>query len=378
MVFSQSGNSIVIILLLIGMITGGVLIEKKINPNPSGQPVPSASVETEEKSPAVVLSLIDKNTSSLKEGDNLAVEVMLSTKEPVNLISAKIDYPKDLLKVSSLDDLKGTGPISLWVTKSDFPEEGRIELIGGIPTPGVNTEGKRTAFARINFQLKSKLAGKSFTIALKEAVLYSNADNQPLKELTLQSISQETTSAPTNPSSNPEMSPNASPKDNNKKGSLVLSPALLQTSSSCTFDINLQYDTDGSDFFGIDALLTIDPRFIKPIKIVRGDNPPDALYAPQLAFNKDTVTIAYIAPKNRSYQKKGSLGKITFQVNDQAASGLTAVKIKRNPNKKNDLTDSNIVYSLQEDILSSTSNTIISIVKGSCNNPKTYEELPRR
>lgn len=377
MAFSQRGNSLVIILLLIGMITGGVLIEKKIHPNPSGQPNPSASVEAEEKSPAVVLSLSNKNTADLKEGENLAVEVMLSTKEAVNLISAKIDYPKDLLKVSSIDDLKGTGPISLWVTKSDFPEEGRVELIGGIPTPGINTEGKRTAFAKINFQLKSKLAGKSFSIALKEAVLYSNSDNQPLKDLTLQSISQEIASLPPKSSNNPEKSPNPSPKET-KKGSLTLSPALLQTSSSCTFDINLQYDTDGSDFFGIDALLTIDPRVIKPIKIVRGENPPDSLYAPQLAFAKDTVTIAYVAPKNRSYQKKGSLGKITFQVNDKAANGLTAVKIQRNPNKKNDLTDSNIVYSLEEDILSTTSNTIVSVVKGSCNSPKTYEELPRR
>lgn len=370
---SNTGNSLVILLLIAGLITGGVLLENRFGKGLP--PVPSPTPAPVEYSASVNLSA-DKDIKTLKSGDSFAVAVGVSTKEAVNLIAAKINYPKELLKVTSVEDLGDESPVSLWVTKDDFPEEGVVNLVGGIPNPGLQTDGQVKSIVNINFQTLENLSGKSFEITLQDVQLYSNTTNQPLNNINIVSI----TSDHTDPSPN-QSSPSPSSSIGNQsmsKGSLSLSPRVLQTGSGCTFDVVLSYDSGGSDFVGIDALLTIDPRVLKPVSIQRTGNPPDSIFAPQLAFKNDTITIAYLTPNTRPYQKKAELGKIRFQVTDQKAEGMTAIKIKHNSGTKNNLSDSNILVSLKDDLLAEVNSTFVVIKPGSCNQEKTYEVIQGR
>ena len=113
---------------------------------------------------------------------------------------------------------------------------------------------------------------------------------------------------------------------------------------------------------------------MKPIKIVRTSDAPDSAFAPQLAFKDDTIKVSYLTNKNYPYQKKGTLGKITFQVADTQAEGLTAVKFKFNSGRS-DLSDSNLLLTPSKDLLAETKNAFISIKKGSCNAEQTFEVI---
>lgn len=397
---SQAGNSLVILLLIVGLITGGVLLESKFGKGLPAEPSPTP-VSVQYKGELTLSPY--KDLKSLKAGDRFVVSVGISTKEAVNLISTKIHYPKELLKVTLIDDLKDQSPVSLWVSKDDFPDEGLVQLVGGIPNPGLQTDGQTKLIARINFQAATDLTGKSFQITPMETQLYSNASNQPLEHINVISItSDQPAASPAQNSPTPTVS--ASPQTLSK-GSLSLSPKVLQTGSGCTFDVVLSYDSGGSEFLGIDALLTVDPRVLKPISVVKTNNPADSLQAPQLAFKNDTLTLAYLSPTTRPYQKKADLAKITFKVTDQPSQGMTAIKIKYNSSNKNDLTDSNILlferntlddlamreqedtterqpvvdsYSLKDDLLSEVNSTIVALKPGSCNTsppPQSYQLL---
>jgi hypothetical protein len=257
------------------------------------------------------------------------------------------------------------------VSKEDITDEGFVQLVGGIPNPGLNTENQNKAFVKINFVAITDIPTSGWQIKPSDIQLYSNTTNQPLEKVESQILQPEIASpSPVQTSPSPTASPALPGKG---KGKLSLSPKIIQTSPGCTFDLVLSYDSAGADFLGIDALLTIDPRVLKPISVQRTANAPDATFAPQLAMKNDTITLAYLAPQNREYQKKAEIGKITFKVTDQPTQGLTAVKVKFNQSNKHDLGDSNILYSLKEDSLNEVNNSVVAINRGSCTQPKTYE-----
>jgi hypothetical protein len=367
----QTGNSLVILLLIAGLITGGLLLENKYG---KGLPASHSPTPVPVEYTASLTLTTDKELAVLKSGDSFAVMVNLSTKEAVNLISTKIHYPKDQLKVTSIDDLKDQSPISLWVSKDDFPDEGKVQLVGGVPNPGLQTSGEVKPLVAINFQIIRDNNG--FEIKPEEVQLYSNSTNQPLENVQITGLSTEKPIvSPVESLPSPVTSPSITPQ---AKGVLSLSPKILQSSNGCTFDVVLSYDSGGNDFVGIDALLTIDPRVLTPISVQRTNTPPDGIFAPQLAFKNDTITLAYLSPGTRPYQKKAELGKITFKVTDQPAQGMTAIKIKYNPTIKNNLADSNILASLKDDVLSDVNNSFVLIKPGSCNQEKTFEVLPNR
>jgi hypothetical protein len=369
--FNQTGNSLVILLLIVGFLTGGVLIEQKFGKGLPSEPSPSP--QAIQYNAAFTLSA-DRDLSSLKSGDTFIVTVNTSTKDSINLISAKIKYPKESLKVTSVDDLGDESPITLWVSKEDFPEEGLVQLVGGIPNPGLKTDGESKTFAKINFQLIK--ADNAFEIKPEDIQLYSNSTNQPLENVqTISLSSTKPAASPVEPSATPSPIASVTPL---AKGVLSLNPKIIQTANGCTFDLVLSYDSGGSNFIGIDALLTIDPRVIKPISILRTSNSPDSMFAPQLALKNDTITIAYLSPSTRQYQTKADLGKITFKVTDQPAQGMTAIKIKHGSGSKNILSDSNILYSLQEDLLTEVNNSFVVIKPGSCQQEKTFEIIKSR
>lgn len=372
-VVSQSGNSLVILLLIAGLITGGVILENKFGKGLPATPSPTPASAPVEYSASLTLS-VDKELNTLKSGESFIVTVNTSTKEAVNLISTKISYPKDLMKVTSVDDLGDESPVSLWVSKDDFPDEGKVHLVGGIPNPGLQTGGELKPLAKINFQLIGE--NKKYEIKPEEVQLYLNSTNQPIEKVQIVSLSSEQPAvSPVAATPTSTATASTSPQ---AKGSLSLSPKVLQSSNGCTFDVVLSYDSGGSDFVGIDALLTIDPRVLTPISVQRTGTPPDSIFAPQLAFKNDTITLAYLSPQTRDYQKKAELGKITFKVTDQPAQGMTAIKIKYNPGIKNNLADSNILVSLKDDVLSEVNNSFVLIKPGTCNQEKTFEVLPNR
>jgi hypothetical protein len=57
---------------------------------------------------------------------------------------------------------------------------------------------------------------------------------------------------------------------------------------------------------------------------------------------------------------------------------MTAIKIKHSSGSKNILSDSNILYSLQEDLLTEVNNSFVVIKPGSCQQEKTFEIIKSR
>lgn len=367
---SQTGNSLVILLLIAGLITSGVILEQKYGKGLPEEPSASASPSPVNYQASLTLTS-DKELNSIKTGDTFKVTVGISSSEAINLISTNIRYPKELLKVIEVDDLAEQSPISLWVTKDDISDQGYVQLVGGIPSPGLNTQNQPKPLAQIVFQAPTDLPD-AWEVKAEDIQLYSNSTNQPLEKVAHQALQPKTVSP--SPIQNIS-SPMTSAILQKGKGKLSLSPKIIQSSPGCTFDVILRYDSGGNEFLGIDTLLTIDPRVLKPISIQTTDQAPDSLFAPQLSLKNDTITIAYLSPNNREYQKKAEIGKITFKTTDQPTQGLTAIKVKFNHANRNDLADSNILYSLKEDLLSEVENTIVAIKPGSCNPEKTYEIL---
>ncbi len=66
--------------------------------------------------------------SSVKEGDNIMIEVLATAHTPVNAIDITLAYQTSKLKIEGIDT--GTSVITLW-TKEPYAENGSIYLSGG-------------------------------------------------------------------------------------------------------------------------------------------------------------------------------------------------------------------------------------------------------
>lgn len=119
-------------------------------------------------------------TKQANVGDKeVAVEVHIrSDSDEVNLLSAKIIFPKEYLKVVRIDT--NSTFIKNWVENTFDNNMGTISLIGGIPNPGYKTTlGETGLMATIYFEIINvPQEGGSVVISLDElSAIYRNSDN---------------------------------------------------------------------------------------------------------------------------------------------------------------------------------------------------------
>lgn len=166
-------------------------------------------------------------------GDVVPVRVAVGTpNEAANLFVAKISFPKDKLKVVSID--KENSFIVNWTEEFFDNNTGQISLVGGVPTPGHKTNPNDTppkdTLAHIRFEVIDH--GTATIDILGTSEIYSNSTNQnilqktknttlniqaPAGESPSPSPSAEVSPSPSaSPSSSP--SPSASAENCNQKG----------------------------------------------------------------------------------------------------------------------------------------------------------------
>lgn len=120
------------------------------------------------KAEAASLSLSSPNSNVLV-GGTFDVSLMLDTSDvPVNIIESELYFPPDKLQLATPSF--GESIIQMWPTPPLFSnEEGRVYLVGGKPTPGINT--RKGLILTLTFRVVSagsgqiKFGGKTSVLA---------------------------------------------------------------------------------------------------------------------------------------------------------------------------------------------------------------------
>lgn len=102
---------------------------------------------------AATLYMVPK-IGDLKAGQDFTVEIMVNTGgDSFNAAQATIQFPKDLLQVTSIDNSASASIFNFWLEGPTFSNEnGRIHFIGGT-TNGIS--GRAIPLLKINFQAKN-------------------------------------------------------------------------------------------------------------------------------------------------------------------------------------------------------------------------------
>ncbi len=108
-------------------------------------------------------------------GREVGISVMAhSDFDAANLFAAKLKFNKDLLRVTKIDT--NTGFIKQWVEHHFDNNTGDISLVGGIPSPGFQTEiGSAGHMAVVYFQALKE--GKAEISVIGDSAVYRNYDN---------------------------------------------------------------------------------------------------------------------------------------------------------------------------------------------------------
>lgn len=161
-----------IVILLAGLGLGIYLVQQKTSI------FPKASISTP-TSPETSFTLVAQG-SPYSVGKEF--QVLLYVRSDViasNLFSAKIRFPVDLMEVVSINT-EGLQPdpfIKNWVERFYDNQTGEISLVGGIPTPGVQTSVNQPSQVMAQITFKVKANGNAVISFSPDSAIYSNADN---------------------------------------------------------------------------------------------------------------------------------------------------------------------------------------------------------
>jgi len=114
---------------------------------------------------------------TFSQGDNFWITIMVNTKgEAVNALAAYFSYPED--KLEALGVSTAGSVMTIWAEKK--AEGGKIEIAGGLPTPGFSGIKK---IASVGFKVKVSSGSVNFKFNEDSAVL-TDAENKNILNLT--------------------------------------------------------------------------------------------------------------------------------------------------------------------------------------------------
>jgi len=147
---------------------------------------------------------------------------------------------------------------------------------------------------------------------------------------------------------------------------LSLDPSTGTFNRGCSFSVNVNIDTGGSQTDGADAILIYDPSRVTANSITNGTVYPD-YPGNNIDAQSGKISILSLASVTAGFSGKGVLATINFTVKDSAATGVTQVKFDFDPLNKAKTTDSNVVErSTVVDILNSVVDGNYTVGAGSC------------
>lgn len=170
----------ILLILFIGIVVGLVLIKNPKIFSPKAAPVlpdnPEVSFELELEKNANSPFPDDPTPSSIAPDSQFRVDIYArSDIEEANLFSAKVKYSADTVDFVSIEKREGQSFVKNWVDASS--DVGMVNLVGGVPNPGIKTDSKVGAFLMGSIIFKSKSSGSIKVEVSDASAIYSNASN---------------------------------------------------------------------------------------------------------------------------------------------------------------------------------------------------------
>lgn len=149
---------------------------------------------------------------------------------------------------------------------------------------------------------------------------------------------------------------------------LSVSPSTGTINKGCTFSVNIELDTQGTQTDGSDVILFYEPQKLSATinSIVNGkiyqDYPGNSVDS-----SGGKISISGISSVATPFNGKGTFATINFQVIDSAQGNSTTLKFDFDPNDKTKTTDTNVVErGTIADVLSQVTDGAYTIGTGTC------------
>lgn len=147
---------------------------------------------------------------------------------------------------------------------------------------------------------------------------------------------------------------------------LSLSPSSGTYNRGCSFTLDINLDTQGTQTDGTDAIVFYDPSILTANSISNG-----TIYQDYPGNNIDAqngkITVSGLASVTQAFSGQGTLATLNMTVKDNATAGVTQMRFDFDPNNKTKTTDSNVVErGSVTDTLSSVVDGNYTVGTGSC------------
>lgn len=146
---------------------------------------------------------------------------------------------------------------------------------------------------------------------------------------------------------------------------LSLDPSTGTFNRGCSFTLNVNLDTGGTQTDGSDAIIFYDPTRFNATSITNGTIYPD--YPGNNIDPAGKITISGLASVSTPFAGKGTLATLNFTVGSNAPTGAVQIKFDFDPNNKANTRDSNVVErGTVVDVLNSVVDGNYTIGTGTC------------
>lgn len=147
---------------------------------------------------------------------------------------------------------------------------------------------------------------------------------------------------------------------------LSLDPSTGTFNRGCSFSLDVNLDTGGSQTDGTDAILLYDPTRFNVTSITKG-----TIYPDYPGNSTDTqngkITISGLASVSTPFSGKGTLATLNLTVQSNSPTGSTQIRFEFDPNNKANTRDSNVVErGTLVDVLNSVVDGNYTVGTGAC------------
>lgn len=293
-------------------------------------------------------------SEKLAKGDTFTLVVKVKSKENLNLFSAQINYPKEIITARNIRKLEPE-TVELWVEKKIDTDNGSLKLTGGTPSPGFKTEdGGIVTLAKIDFEVTGENIPDSFKISSNEVQLFKNNDSQLIDK-----------------AGGEPLIFGKQVLGTNSGASMIMSPAEVSANVGCTFEIKIYLDSGGHTIDGADAVIKFDPNYLSPVKLSQGTITSDE--AVFKIFTKgDYFYFSNVMPT--TFNSKGTMGIVTMKAVKATGETPTELSFKYSSADPQNTTDSNVVErSTIKDVLGTATGAKVKIGTGDCGTTTSTE-----
>lgn len=168
-----------IAVLLLGIVVGAYLVQQKQLFQPKAYSSKEEYPITAEitNAPQEEVGFTIKAPEKVQVGQTVRVSVYAhSDGNVVNLFAVKLRFPVNLLKVEGIEAEAEKSFIKNWAQKSFDNNQGLVTFIGGVPSPGVQTQSGSEGLLVAEIVFKAKSQGL-VNLTLGDSAIYKNTDN---------------------------------------------------------------------------------------------------------------------------------------------------------------------------------------------------------